>query len=61
MTYQAEVEGARDEGREEGRQESHIANARKMQAAEVDVGRIVEFVELSVQDVEAMGRDMNQQ
>lgn len=61
MTYQAEVEEARDEGREEGRQESRIAIARKMLAAGMDVGRIAEFVELPVQDVEAMGRDMNQQ
>ena len=55
MTYLADVEGAR----EEGEHQRAVSAARKMLLAEMDVKQIAEFVDLSVDEVEAIRRSVN--
>ena len=67
MTYTADVESAREEGHEEGRQEGRQegehqraeTTARKMLLAGMDVRQIAEFVDLSVDAVEAIRRSLH--
>ena len=59
MTYTADVEGAREEGREEGEHHRAVSTARKLMAAGMDVKQIAEFVDLSVDEVEAIRRSLN--
>ncbi len=58
MTYQANVEGAREEGREEGRKEGrkegYENTVRKMLMAGMAIEQIVKFVDLSVEDIQAI-------
>ncbi|MDA8192545.1 MAG: Rpn family recombination-promoting nuclease/putative transposase [Thermaerobacter sp.] len=55
MTYTADVEGAR----EEGEHQRAVSTARKMLVAGMDVEQIAEFVDLSVDEVEAVRQDFN--
>jgi predicted transposase/invertase (TIGR01784 family) len=71
MTYTADVESAREEGHEEGREEGRQegrqegehqraeTTARKMLLAGMDVRQIAEFVDLSVDAVEAIRRSLH--
>ncbi len=59
MTYTADVESAREEGREEGEHHRAATTARKMLLAGMDVRQIAEFVDLSVDAVEAIRRSLN--
>ena len=54
MTYTADVEGAREEGREQGA----VDTARKMLMAGMGVSEVAELVDLSVDTVEAIRQSL---
>ena len=56
MTYTVDVEGAREEGREEGEHRRAVATARKLVAIGMDVKQSAEVVELPLDEVQAMRR-----
>lgn len=57
--YATAIETAKREGREEGEHQRAVHTARKMLRDGMEVRKVADFVELSIEEVEAIQRELH--